>query len=400
MRERSLRRGTNLSHPSDPARLSRRGFITTTVTGLAASLVSLPPLARLALAADACDYFKDGWSDAVQRKLADRGHRLVHVLWHGVRNSWANWGDAKQAAIRSLGWAPPRPAVIKPRWDREKVTKPYWDIGPAGEDFLYFHRAMIKETNDWLAADGKKPLQSWSRLDAIPAPGLGCSDERVPEFVPAFQNWEDGVGEKGGKVVPGVVIPGFLATRVREIKSDGFFWQRMNWWQEQFKDEAYLRTITLGELGARMELSVHNQMHIRWSAYPSSGTLLRNEKDIDRRWDDPAYDTLFDEYSSHVNPIFFRLHKWLDNRIEGWAEAHAADVERYRTDQGFDWFRDKGGGRRWVQVREPWMGGPGDVGHLEQVHYASIKPEPRAAEEGFAAAGEPNSGILLLQDLI
>src|SRR5260370_14088320 len=109
MRERSLRGGTNLSHPSDPARLSRRGFLTTTVTGLAASLVSLPPLARLALAADACDYFKDGWSDAVQRKLADRRHRLVHVLWHGVRNSWANWGDSQQDAIHRLRRAPPPP---------------------------------------------------------------------------------------------------------------------------------------------------------------------------------------------------------------------------------------------------------------------------------------------------
>ncbi len=111
--------------------------------------------------------------------------------------------------------------------------------------------------------------------------------------------------------------------------------------------------MTLGELGTRLEFSVHNQMHIRFSAYPTNGSrLVRDESDFRTKWDDPGYDTLFDEYSSHVGPLFFRLHKWVDNRIEDWAEAHGAAVSRTKTPYGFDWFNTG----QWVKVATPWTG--------------------------------------------
>lgn len=367
--------------------LSRRGFLATTAAGIAGAVLGSPFGAGRASAqsSQACAYLAEQtWADSVKVMLAAREHRLKHVLWHALRNSWANFSDAKKKAIADLGWEPPRPSMIKAKWDTAQSTKSRWSIGPAGEDFLFFHRDMIKMTDDALVAAGKNPLESWSRLDAIPAPGQGCPDEGVPQnFVPAFA---DGA------------LPHFLAIRVRELKSDGFFWSRMAWWDNEFKDESYLRSISLGELGARMELSVHNQMHIRWSAFPSSGTFLRPESDIDPSWDVPGYDTLFDEYSSHVNPVFFRLHKWIDNRIEDWAAAHADRVERFKTPAGFDWFRDKDGGTRWVQVPKPWMGGANtSIQTMERVHGAMFAL-PAGVPEALALPAVAED-VLLLRDL-
>lgn len=31
------------------------------------------------------------------------------------------------------------------------------------------------------------------------------------------------------------------------MKSPSFFWNKMNWWGQEFRDRAYLKTITLGE---------------------------------------------------------------------------------------------------------------------------------------------------------
>ncbi len=47
-----------------------------------------------------------------------------------------------------------------------------------------------------------------------------------------------------------------------------------------------------------------------------------NPDDIDARWDDPSYDWLGDTYSSHVNRVFWKLHGWVDNRIEDWKQAN------------------------------------------------------------------------------
>lgn len=50
------------------------------------------------------------------------------------------------------------------------------------------------------------------------------------------------------------------------LQSDEFYWSRMRWWDQQFKDPTYLATLTLGELGALLECTVHNDMHMRWAA--------------------------------------------------------------------------------------------------------------------------------------
>ena len=77
-------------------------------------------------------------------------------------------------------------------------------------------------------------------------------------------------------------------------------------------------------------------------------------RDISPKWDDPRYDSLFEFYSSHVHPFFWRLHGWVDDRIEDWFEAHAQRhpgvIEREKHD-GVFWFKPGA----WVEVTEPWV---------------------------------------------
>lgn len=369
--------------------MGRRGFLAAT-TGMAAAAV-VPPALRPGPAAanpEDCERLaaiSRVWDTAVRPMMASRYHRLHHCLFHYTRNSWVNFDAGQQAAIRALGWAPPRPSMESGNWERNRPNQSlFWSTtNGSGEDFLYFHRWMITMVDALLKQAGVGPLEAWSGTDAIPQPGGGCSDEGVPEFTPMFANPDKPLSP---------TLIGSLQQRVRDMKESGFFWNRLNWWQQDFRDRGSLRTTSLGELGSRLEGGVHNQMHIRWSAYPTNGyRLIRDESDFRTEWDEPGYDTLFDEYSSHVGPIFFRLHKWIDNRIEDWAEAQGSNVQRYATPHGFDWFRGPA-----VQVAEPWNGAWGfepvspeeearRIGIMEQVTRAMFPPPALRAR--FEAVG-------------
>lgn len=327
--------------------VSRRRFLSSAATGLAAMAVT-PHWASRMIAygqtgCDRLDAITKKWNTAARPMLASRYHRLHHVLFHYVRNNWASFKPQQKAAINALNWGTPRPSMERATWDSDKpYGNIFWAIdNNSGEDFLYYHRWMIAMVDQALAG---LRIEPWSGKDAIPPPKGGCSDEQVPDFIPVFENPKD--PNRPVNVT-------WLQLRVAEMKSPAFFWSKMNWWGQDYRDRSYLKTLTLGELGARLELGVHNQMHIRWSAYPSNGyTLIRDESDFREKWDDPGYDTLFDEYSAHVTPIFFRIHKWIDDRIEDWAEAHGREVERAPTRYGFDWFKTGS----WVKVGTPWTG--------------------------------------------
>lgn len=88
--------------------------------------------------------------------------------------------------------------------------------------------------------------------------------------------------------------------------------------------------------------------------YGKSGQLARRDTfDFNSIWGDPKYDYLGDFYSSHVNPLFWKLHGWVDDRIEDWFNTHEAinpcEIERYEY-QGVKWFKPG----KWVQVPAPF----------------------------------------------
>jgi hypothetical protein len=278
----------------------------------------------------------------ILKMLASRHHRLHHLVWHGTRNMWVKLSPSKRRAIAALGWAPRQPA-------RHADGTPCVDNG-SGEDFLFMHRQMLDEVNSRMKK-ADKPIKAWP---SIPAPSA-LIDAEPPSGL---------VGNPDGFTVPPTWIDSHdqdLSHRLAALKSDEFYWTRMMWWDRQFKNPQYLRTLRLGELGSLLEFSVHNDMHMRWSSITrdtTDGTLVpdgRNPWDITTRWDVLIYDNLSDFYSSHVNPVFWRLHGWVNDRINDWfaahEEAHPGEVRRNKVDNT-SWFEVG----RWVSAADPWTG--------------------------------------------
>ncbi len=229
--------------------------------------------------------------------MASHDHRLHHYLWHQVRNSWWLYSDSERNQIRQLGWEPPRPAYVRNSNPRQLDVS-----NNSGEDFLYMHRVMIASVNQRLREIGDATYPKVEGWKSIPTP----NDSEYP--VPP--TWE--TGDQG------------LNDYLRNVKSDDFYNQRIKPLETQFTDKGYLKTVSLGELGARLEFTIHNWLHMRFCSQideirPDPDEFSTN---IDPKWDDPNYDWLGDTYSSHVHPTFWKLHGWVDDRIEDWKVAN------------------------------------------------------------------------------
>lgn len=237
--------------------------------------------------------------DGVVLMMADRPMRMHHFLWHAVRDNWLlSYDDDVKQALREIGWEPPRPA-LRPGPDGN--PRPILDNG-SGEDFLFMHRRMIADVDRELARIGDPGYPRVEGWPTVPPPA--DADYPVP---PPYATGNPG-----------------LDAHLREVKSDAFF-ARMAEWERAYTDPERLRGMGLGEFGARIEFTIHNRMHMRWSEPVAE---LRPDADpadpsgIDPRWDDPAYDWLGDPYSSHAHPVFWKLHGWVDDRIDDWARAN------------------------------------------------------------------------------
>jgi hypothetical protein len=235
----------------------------------------------------------------VTEMMAKREHRMHHWLWHEVRNNWYQYPSDVQTKLDDLGWRPPRPLMDEE--NRPNVRS------HAGEDFLYMHRQMIADVNAVLAGVGDP---NYTRVEGwTVAPPPGDPDYPVP---PAWFN--------------PTLEPFLPLSRLRRVKSDVYYYKRFLYWQALFTDPGYLRRVSLGELGVMIELSIHNMMHLRWGAAAGSSFPSPEEptqiEGIPTEWDDPRYDFLVETYSSHVNPIFWKLHGWIDDRVEDWRLAN------------------------------------------------------------------------------
>jgi len=242
-----------------------------------------------------------------------------------VRTSWLRLTESERQAVRGINpqWVPPRPAV-------DEARRPLRD-NDSGEDFLFMHRQMLALVNGILARvnDPDYPrVEGWRR---IPPPG--DPDYPVPEF------------------------PG---SGLEEIKSVEHFEQFIAPWESQYTDPGYLSSVTLGQLGSDIEFTIHNDMHMRWATPSAVGyrptTVLTQS--IKAQWDAPAYDYLGDTYSSHVNPVFWKLHGWVDDRIEDWKRANGVAGE--------------------IQWRGTWLG---PAGHLHQDRFHEKMPATSQEDE-------------------
>jgi hypothetical protein len=228
--------------------------------------------------------------------LASREMRLHHYLWHETRNTWNSLEQTDKDKIKQLGWEPPNPAL-------DNRGSPLRD-NFSGEDFLYMHQQMIAKVNARLDTLKRPHLKGWAH---VPEPG---SSDPVP---PLYDLGSPASNQS-----------------LARMKSDEFYWEEMKPRIDRLEDLDYLRQLTLSQLGSDIEWTLHNWMHMRWSARPKLIRPNAGLSDIDPKFDNPNYNWLGDPYSSHVNPIFWKLHGWVDDRIEDWQRANKVQTISWR----------------------------------------------------------------------
>lgn len=240
---------------------------------------------------------------AVIQEMSSREARYHHYLWHNIRDNWNAFSNTTKKQLKDLGWEPPRPSRS---FDANGNAVAITDNN-SGEDFLYMHRQMIKRVNDIInqTNDPYGPLISWKTL---PAPG----DAEWP--VPAQYT-----------------ISGSPSTTssINTRKTVDYYNSNIKPMEDFFKDPVQLRTMTLGQLGSRLESTLHNWLHLRFSNQSTYGYRPGASgaiPSIATKWDDPQYNWLGDTYSSHVNPVFWKLHGWVNDRVTDWARANNLTV--------------------------------------------------------------------------
>ncbi|MGF7212771.1 hypothetical protein GGE65_007406 [Skermanella aerolata] len=286
--------------------------------------------------------------------LAGRVHRLHHTVWHTVRGSW--WDPLSpedRAAVAKLNWPLDRPPFTEQgALDLENG---------AGEDFLFMHRRMIAMVRDAYRDTRFDAPRGWTTLPPADAAQFAYVEKPDPERPGESIHTYDPAAS-GFMVPPATAeylsaFPEDQRPGLAFLKTPQFFRMVMRPHERMFRSPRYLASLSLGALGNLLEFTIHNQMHMRWASAPrdpATGAVGgRPDFDLAAKWNDPRNDYLGDFYSSHVNPIFWKLHGWIDDRIEDWFRAHEAarpGAVGRRTHKGVDWF-EKG---EWVATDKPF----------------------------------------------
>jgi hypothetical protein len=228
--------------------------------------------------------------------MAIRARRMHYCLWHEVRGNWLAYPRDLQSELRKAGWEPPRPA------NNEKGELLL--ANDSGEDYFYMHRQTIRYANKIL---GKVGNPDYPRIEGwleFPAP-----DD--PDF-PVPPAWFDPAEFS--------TINQFIARSKTELT----FKKYLKSWEGMFTDPGFLKDISLGSLGSFIQSTVHDTVKRRWSEVPGARRpeLGSGVETIPIEWDDPRYNYLADFYSMQVNPVFWKLYGWIDERLENWKVVH------------------------------------------------------------------------------
>ncbi len=273
--------------------------------------------------------------------LVSPEHRLFHQLWHASRDTWHELSQEKRDALRGIGWQPGQR-------DKERDARgPRKDRNGSGVDFFFMHRHMLR------TARSMQHLPSWP---AFPMPQPELERDRAG-FARYFDNHD------GSALPPTWLAEGdeFYTQWLSDIKQPETYHSNFEVWESRYRDPRYLSTLTLGQFGSEVELGLHDWLHMRWASVPrdpSNGApvpMARDPADFAARWYVAQNDFLGDPFSSHVNPVFWSFHGWIDDRLEDWFKAHERfhPGELARQDvNGVPWFAPG----RWVEVDDPWLG--------------------------------------------
>lgn len=206
--------------------------------------------------------------------MASPSMRHWHFLWHGIRNAWDQMSAQEQNMIvNQLGQ----------RWRRQPNN------ADSGEEFLHMHQTMMVMVRNHLAARGCQFYPAWT------APP-GQFDQTSPTYAPN-------------------VPQGGINTLTQ--------------WHNQAVSNNTLTGQSLGQYGTWLEGTLHNNWHMR-HANPAKADQAFNQLDMmgnlptnpNANINRPTQDWLGHPYSSHVNPTFWRLHGYVDERAYDWARAN------------------------------------------------------------------------------
>ncbi len=282
-----------------------------------------------------------GLSPPLLERLISPEHRLFHQLWHASRDKWHTLGEDRRQALRGIGWQ------AGPRDHERDARGPSKDRNGSGVDFLFMHRHMLG------MARSLQPLPSWPHFP-LPQPEL----QRDPVGFARYFDNHDGMALPPSWSAGADVA---YSQWVSDIKSAETFHSNFEVWESRYRDSRYLSRLTLGQLGSEMELGLHDWLHMRWASVPRDPSndapvpFARHPMDFAPRWFGAENDFLGDPFSSHVNPVFWGFHGWIDDRIEDWYRAHElfnpGQLQRLQVN-GVAWFA-RG---RWVEVDDPWLG--------------------------------------------
>lgn len=360
--------------------------------------------------------------------LSGRTHRLRHTVWHTLRGDWFSekMTDRDRGRLRQLGWHLADPPL--------RADSALDLTNGAGEDFLYMHRRMIGMVDEVYAAAGKPRIRGWVQLPPADAPQFAY--KAVPDPAnPALRIHVYDPDNSGVMVPPPTAAfldqvrdpQGNISPFFRFNKTARGLANLMRNLAANLRSARVLSQLTLGAYGNLIEFTVHNWMHMRWAAAlprdsQSGKPLLRGDYDVDERWDAAGNDYLGDFHSSHVNPVFWRLHGWVDDCIGAWQAAHDAAHPGEVVPcivRGIPWYAPG----PWVLKADPfdWPGAEHSHGHgghgghgghadaeqktLEQVmailKEVNERPEPlpsafgeaRPRLPGFARFAIPDAGL-------
>lgn len=217
-------------------------------------------------------------------------HRRAHQAWHQVRDIW---DDPQYTWFRNYVSSNYPDLTLSPKHSggASEIADP---TNLKGVDFLWMHGNMVRELNDRLKEQGLPPFVGWK---VLPRPGSTL--------------FPMGAGNEAN-------------------------WSLLEEWEAVLQEDEMVQSIgTLNRYGFYLEITIHNQMHISYSqarrynfeispfddfsAIPSS---VLDTLQYDPQNPDAVEDYLGNSLGSAVNPVFWKLHGWIEDRLLDYLRLH------------------------------------------------------------------------------
>ncbi len=240
------------------------------------------------------DHVSPEQQEVINGLVATRFHRLHHAFWHATRAGLEPSEMTRMVTAFGNSWADVHSVCPAPESDSKSSA-----YNPVGEDFLFMHRQMIEMLRAGFVSLGLPCISDWQHVPAVdewPLPDDSTEGAKSPEALRQLQGWDTA-----------------------------------------FQNTEWLKSHSLSQLGWAVEFSLHNNLHMRYATdQPPTGFNGVAETGgaplpydgiypVDWIYDDARYNWLADPYGAAVNPIFWKIHGYVDHLVGLWLGAHGFD---------------------------------------------------------------------------